>query len=93
MDQQNINIYPFDVAGHMEIPGWGQLPGNYIEDAITWARAFTFGPAQSPALALDLYGKQLEEMVARKTWRSPKAAEMLALLRRLVLAEQDQALN
>jgi hypothetical protein len=75
----------FDIESAVEIPGWGQIPPNIIEDAVTHAGAAWH---QGGALAaLFHYRTDLEHLIAQNTWRTADAADMLAFL------EQEAALS
>jgi hypothetical protein len=81
---------PVEILDPVEIPGWGQIGYGYLEDAVTWGNyAFESGGA---AYALKHYEAELQRLVDMKVWRSPAAYDLLTKLRRMVLAEQTEAL-
>jgi hypothetical protein len=67
-----------------EIPGWGQVHGEVIEDAVTQAEMLL--EMSGPFKAFDLWD-ELDRMVDQKTWRSAAALEMQIRLLRLVAKE------
>ena len=81
---------PVEVLDPVEIPGWGQIGYGYLEDAVSWANyALEAGGA---AYALKHHEAELQRLVDMKIWRSPAAFDLLTKLRRMVLAEQTEAL-
>lgn len=81
---------PFEILDPVEIPGWGQIGYGYLEDAVTWGNyALESGGA---AYALKHYEAELQRLVDLKVWRSPAAYDLLTRLRRMVLAQQTEAL-
>jgi hypothetical protein len=81
---------PVEVLGPVEIPGWGQIGCGYLEDAVT--RGNYALESGGPAYALKYHEAELQRLVDMKIWRSPAAYDLLTKLRRMVLAEQTQAL-
>jgi hypothetical protein len=81
---------PVEVLGPVEIPGWGQISCGYLEDAVTRGNyALETGGA---AYALKYHEAELQRLVDMKIWRSPEAYDLLTKLRRMVLAEQSEAM-
>ncbi len=67
-----------------EIPGWGQVHGEVIEDAVSQVEMLL--KMSGPTKAFVMWS-ELERMVDQKTWRSPAALEMQIRLLRLVAKE------
>lgn len=67
----------------IEIPGWGQIHANVIEDAATHAEYWLEKDNLSAALH---YRQELEGMILQKTWRSQAAADVLLRIQRAYLA-------
>ena len=72
-------MHPWIYEDPVEIPGVGQIPGNIIQDAATWA-SYELNVC-GPAVAMRNI-PQLQEMIDRKTWRSQDAADIMAQIKR-----------
>ena len=65
------NKSPFDIENAVEIPGWGQVPPNIIDDAVSRARYAW--QTRGAAYAISAWGTKLQNMIDKKTWRSQDA--------------------
>ena len=64
--------------------------GASFKIAVTWANYAL--ESSGAAYALKYHEAELQRLVDRKIWRSPAAYDLLTKLRRMVLAEQTEAL-
>ena len=72
-------MYPYEIEDPVEIPGWGQIPGNTINDDVTraeWELENCF-----PSVAMR-WAPLLRQTIAKKTWRSERAADVLLRIER-----------
>ena len=74
-------VHPYIYLPPQEIPDWGQVHGEVLEDVVTQAEMLL--EISGPTKAFDLWS-ELERMVDQKTWRSAAALEMQIRLLRLV---------
>jgi hypothetical protein len=79
---------PYEIEDPVEIPGWGQIPGNTIEDDITRAEWELENCSASVAMR---WAPSLRLAIRQKTWRSERAADVLLRIER-AFADQLQHL-
>jgi hypothetical protein len=72
-------MYPYIILDPVEIPGLGQVHGEILHDAATEAE-YTLA-TQGPEAAMR-YASDLRKMIARKTWRSEAAYDVLQRVQR-----------
>ncbi|MGD9093998.1 MAG: hypothetical protein PVF74_14210, partial [Anaerolineales bacterium] len=65
---------PFAIEPPVEVPGWGQIHENIIEDEVTWAEyALETGGA---LYAFSHWDKRHQEVICKKAWRSEAALDL-----------------
>ena len=75
---------PYEIEDPIEILGWGQIPGNTIEDDITWARWELENCTPSIAMR---WVPRLRSIVRQKIWRSAAALDVLLKIERAFAAQ------
>jgi hypothetical protein len=75
---------PYEIEDPVEIPGWGQIPGNTIEDDVARARWELENCAPSVAMR---WAPHLRTIIRQKTWRSEAAADVLLRIERAFVAQ------
>jgi hypothetical protein len=79
------DVSPTEYQPPQEIPGWGQIHANVIDDEVTRGKyALVNG---GPAYAMQHHGEGLRRMMQQKTWRSEAAANLYYLIQRFLLEE------
>ncbi len=76
----------------VEIPGWGQIHGEILQDAVTEADRI-LALSGSYSWTLSQMGTRLKEIVSAHTWRSEAAQNMLMLLTEGALAEAREKIT
>lgn len=75
---------PYEIEDPVEISGWGQIPGNTIEDDVTRARWELENCYPSVAMR---WAPHLRYIISQKTWRSADAADVLLRIERAFVAQ------
>ena len=75
---------PYEIEDPVEIPGWGQIPGNTIDDDVTHARWELVNCYPSVAMR---WAPHLRRIISQKTWRSAEAADVLLRIERAFAAQ------
>jgi hypothetical protein len=75
---------PYQIEDPVEIPGWGQIPGNTIDDDVTRARWELENCY--PSLAMR-WTPRLRSIVWQKTWRSAAVLDVLTKMERAFTAQ------
>ena len=81
---------PYEVSSAVEIPGWGQVKPDVINDALTIARACLEN--DGPLVAVR-HLPTLEDMVQQGTWRSEEAVTLILVIQRRYLKEMGAPLE
>jgi hypothetical protein len=71
---------PYLVEPPVEIPGFGQIHGNIIEDAVTWAEYELAELGQATR-----WISELERIIQSKTWRAAAAMDVLLRIQRAMV--------
>jgi hypothetical protein len=85
----------FGAESFVEIPGLGEIKPYQIYENLydPISEAITFLPKIGAAATLGRCGADLQNEIAKKTWRSPYAYDLLTRLQREALAQYSEILH